>query len=307
MNKSKIKFSIVIPVYNASEFLRDTLNSIRSQSYTNYEVLVTNDGSTDSTEEVLKKYKEENLKFPLDFATQDNKGVSTARNNAIFRAIGDYIAFLDQDDWWFPEKLKKVVQVLNVNTEIDVLYHRAIAIGWKRRETIFKSGHLKVPAFADLLLNGNRIGLSTAIVKLDKVKEVGGFCKDLYYSEDYDFWLKLANKNTSFYYIPDVLSKYIWHQESMSNKVEYMIQEKLAILEHHFNILRKKKSYNDDYLTKKYKRRKSIYLFGSSRRFYYLNDYKKAVDYSIKAIKTDYKFWKPYLGLLLSYFKSKIC
>ena len=305
MKKEKTRFSIIIPVYNALEFLRDTLDSIRDQSYTNYEVLVTNDGSTDSTEEMLKKYKKENLRFPLDFTTINNRGVSTARNNAILRSTGDYIAFLDQDDWWFPEKLEKIARILNINTGIDVLYHRAISIGWKKRETIFKSGQLGSPPLADLLFNGNRIGISTAVVRLDKLREVGGFNQDLHYIEDYDLWLKLANKNANFHYMPDVLSKYIWRQESMSNKVEYMIKEKLTTLDYYFNMLRKHKSYDDSYLIKKCKRRKSVYLFGASRRFYYLNNYREAINYSIKAIKADFKFYRPYLNLLLSYFKLK--
>jgi len=305
MNKEKIKFSIVIPVYNASEFLRDTLDSVRNQLYNNYEVLVTNDGSIDNTEEVLKNYKKANLKFPLNFTTQKNMGVSAARNNAILRAAGDYVAFLDQDDWWFSKKLEKMAHILNMNTGIDVLYHRAISIDGEKGEAVFKSGSLKAPEFTDLLLNGNRIGISTAAVKLDKLKEVRGFNQDLHYIEDYDLWLKLASKNASFYYMPDILSKYIWRQESMSNKVEHMIKEKLSILEYYFDILRKDNSYSDGYLEKKYKRIKSVHLFGASRRFYYLKDYSNAVSYSIKAVKTDFMFWKPYIGLLLSYFKLK--
>ena len=305
MSKRKIKFSVIIPVYNASEFLKETLDSVRNQTYTNHEVLVTDDGSNDNTVKVLENYKKANPEFPLDFVTQENMGVSAARNNAILRATGDYVAFLDQDDWWFPEKLEKIARILNINTGIDVLYHRAISIGWKKRETIFKSGQLESPPLADLLFNGNRIGISTAVVRLDKLKEVGGFNQDLHYIEDYDLWLKLANKNVSFYYMPDVLSKYIWRQESMSNKVEYMIKEKVTILEYYFNILQKNKSYDDGYLIKKCKRRKSVYLFGASRRFYYLNNYREAINYSIKAIKGDFKFYRPYLNLLLSYFKLK--
>ena len=305
MSKRKIKFSVIIPVYNASEFLKETLDSVRNQTYTNHEVLVTDDGSNDNTVKVLENYKKANPEFPLDFVTQENMGVSAARNNAILRATGDYVAFLDQDDWWFPEKLEKIARILNINTGIDVLYHRAISIGWKKRETIFKSGQLESPPLADLLFNGNRIGISTAVVRLDKLKEVGGFNQDLHYIEDYDLWLKLANKNASFYYMPDVLSKYIWRQESMSNKVEYMIKEKLTTLDYYFNMLRKHKSYDDSYLIKKCKRRKSVYLFGASRRFYYLNNYREAINYSIKAIKADFKFYRPYLNLLLSYFKLK--
>ena len=132
MNVRRIKFSVVIPAYNASGFIKGTLDSIKNQSYKNYEVLVTNDGSTDSTEKVLREYKRLNPGFPLDFVSQKNKGVSSARNNAISRSNGDYIAFLDQDDWWFPNKLGKAAEILSGDTGIDVLYHEAVTVDWKK-------------------------------------------------------------------------------------------------------------------------------------------------------------------------------
>ena len=261
MSEEKIKFSVIIPAYNASELLQETLDSVRNQTYTNYEVLITNDGSNDDTEEVLKSYKKMNPKFPLDFITQENKGVSSSRNNAILRASGDYVAFLDQDDWWFPDKLEKIAVVLNRNVNVDVVYHKVISVGCGGVNIFLKPRALKEFAYFDLLFNGNKIGISTAVVKLDKLMKVEGFSLDCIYAEDYDLWLRLARQGANFYYIPDFLSKYIWRPDSESNKVEKMTNEKLEIFERNYRLIIKDGKYNKIYLSKKYRRGKSVMLY----------------------------------------------
>lgn len=306
MTVEKTKFSIIIPAYNAADIIRNTLDSIRSQSYKNYEVLVTNDGSTDDTEKTLEKYKREYSQFPLYYVTQKNAGVSSARNNSISRATGDYIAFLDQDDLWFSEKLNEVYKAIKENSGANVFYHEAVAIGWKRKVNFFKYGALKEPYYLDLLFNFNRIGISTAAVKMSILKSVGGFDENFKYSEDYDLWLKLARCGEIFHYIPFFLSKYIWRPESMSNQADNMTGEKIKIFEKNCSYLFEEGKYDMQYLNSKYKRAKSRIFFGSSRRLYFLGDYKRTLDYCFLAIKTDKKFWKPYLGLILSYLKLKI-
>ena len=306
MNKEEIKFSVVIPVYNASEFLKETLDSVNNQTYKNYEVLVINDGSNDDTEKILKNYKRVNPKFPLRFITQKNSGVSLARNNAIFHARGDFIAFLDQDDWWFPKKLEKIAKILKINKEIDILYHNMIIEQWKDNKELWKSRILKEPVYNDLLFNGNKLGISATIVKLRKVLDIGGFSENLIYVEDYDLWLRLARKKGVFYYMPDALSKYFWRKGAESNKVENFVQEVIEITEHFFNLLKKENKYNIRFLNKKLNRRKSDILFTASRRHYSLKNYKKALEYSLKAFNEDYTFWKPYVGVVLSYLKSKV-
>ena len=199
MITEKIKFSIVIPVYNAESFVTKTLDSIRSQSYKNYEVLVTNDGSTDDTYKTLEKYKREYPQFPLYIITQKNAGVSAARNNSIKRATGKYVAFIDQDDLWISDKLSKVYEAIKEKSGSDVFYHEAVTVGWKKKVDFIKNGALIEPYFLDLLFNFNRIGISTAVVKTNILKSVGGFDENYRYSEDYDLWLKIARNNAVFY------------------------------------------------------------------------------------------------------------
>ena len=305
MNKGKIKFSVVIPVYNASEFLKGTLDSVKDQTYKNYEVLVTNDGSNDDSEKILKDYKKTNPEFPLNFITQKNSGVSLARNNAILYAKGDFIAFLDQDDWWFPEKLEKVARILRINKGIDILYHNMIIEQWKDNKELWKSRVLKEPVYNDLLFNGNKLGISATIVRLRKVLDIGGFSENLIYVEDYDLWLRLAKKKGIFYYMPDALSKYFWRKGADSNKVENFVQEVVDLTEHNFNLLKKENKYNIRFLNKKLCRRKSDILFTAGRRCYYNKDFNEALEYSLKAFNSDHTYWKPYFGVFISYLKSR--
>jgi len=306
MNREKIKFSVVIPAYNASKFLNYSLDSVRNQTYDNYEVLVTNNGSTDDTEKVLKNYKKKFPEFPLDFVSQENKGIGSSRNTGILRSIGEYIAFLDADDWWYPKKLEMVARLLCDN-DIDVVYHDVIVIGREGKESITRFGVIRDPAYFDLLFNGNRVSTSTTVVRSSRIKEVEGFSEDLLFDsvEDHDLWLRLAKKNVKFYYLADVLGKYICHEDKESNKVKYQTEKSLNLLDYHLNMIKREGKFDKRYLNRKYMKRKSVILFGASRRFYYLKDYSKAVDYSIKAIRTDFGFCKPYLGLLLSYFRLK--
>jgi teichuronic acid biosynthesis glycosyltransferase TuaG len=307
MNDNNIKFSVIIPAYNGSKFIKNTLDSIRNQTYKNYEVLVTNDGSTDDTENVLRKYKKNNPKFPLFFFTQKNMGMGAARNNSILHSIGEYSAFLDQDDWWFSQKLEKVAQILSANINIDVLYHDIIIAKENGKESLYKAYPMKQPAYYDLLFNGNKLAISAAVVKSRKLKEIGGFTEDLSFHcfEDYDLWLRLTKENAKFYCISDTLGAIFYHKESTSNKIEYYTKNSLNILRYHFNLAYKEKEYEKRFLDKKYRRRKSVIIFGASRKFYRLNNYNKALKYSIKALKTDFTFWKSYPGLLMSYLKLK--
>lgn len=115
----KIKFSIIVPVYNTGQYLERCFNSILNQTYKNYEVIVVNDGSTDNSLEIIKKYKE------FTFINQKNQGLSMARNNGIKKANGDYLIFLDSDDYISPELLKILAK--NINSE-DILRYQSATI-----------------------------------------------------------------------------------------------------------------------------------------------------------------------------------
>ena len=113
-----MKISIIIPIYNGEKFIKKCLNSILNQTYKNWEVIIVNDGSTDNTELILKEYCEKDSRI-LSF-NKKNSGVSDSRNIGIEKAVGDYITFVDCDDWIEEDTLEKIVAILQ-EKECDVL------------------------------------------------------------------------------------------------------------------------------------------------------------------------------------------
>lgn len=110
-----IKFSIIVPVYNVEKYLKKCLNSIIKQTYKNFEVIIINDGSTDNSEDIIKSYKDKRIKY----YKQENQGLSAARNNGVLKATGEYLLFIDSDDYIEP----KLLEVLNeeTNKEYDLV------------------------------------------------------------------------------------------------------------------------------------------------------------------------------------------
>src|SRR5215208_1895402 len=113
-------FSVIIPAYNNAEYLGDAINSVVNQSYPNFELIVVNDASPDNAAEVIKSFTDPRVKY---VEHQVNKGLSAARNTGILNASGDYIALLDGDDYFHPDKLKLHAEFLEAHPEVDVTYN----------------------------------------------------------------------------------------------------------------------------------------------------------------------------------------
>ena len=122
-----ITISVVIPMYNAENTIVTALDSIKNQTYKcNYQILVINDGSNDNSKKKVEEYILENPKMNITLVNQANSGVSKARNEGLRRAEGDYIALLDSDDEWLPEKIEKQIALFEKDNNIDFLpsiYH----------------------------------------------------------------------------------------------------------------------------------------------------------------------------------------
>ena len=135
------KVSVIIPIYNAEKFISGTIESVIAQTYQDWEIIAVDDGSTDKTPEILTKYKKK-LSSNLQVITQENSGVSIARNKGIPAARGEYIAFLDHDDLWTPEKLEKQVKLLDSNKELGLVYSDSYVIdecGNLEKDTLISS------------------------------------------------------------------------------------------------------------------------------------------------------------------------
>lgn len=200
--------SVVIPTYNASNFLIRAIQSVVNQTYKNWELIIVDDGSTDHTRQIVEEFQKKDSRIKYFF--QNNKGQGAARNLGIKIANGAYIAFLDSDDEFYENKLERVMSYFVKDKNIAFIYSDASIIGdnlyQKRRSEVVTPYSGKI--YIKLLFN-NFITTSTVVVKKEVLKNCGLFDESdlLRNFEDYDLWLRIAKKY-KIEYIPEVLTKY---------------------------------------------------------------------------------------------------
>ena len=288
------KVSVIIPVYNAEKFLSETIESVIAQTYTDWEIIAVDDGSTDRSGEILRKY-EQRLPSKIHVITQRNSGVSIARNNAIAIAKGDYIAFLDHDDLWLPEKLEKQVDLLDSNKELGLVYSDSYVIdeeGNLRKKTFFEIVRPFRGNIFNELFYDNFIPLLTAIIRKEVVNKVGMFDPKYKIAEEYDLFLKIAE----YYpvdFVEQPLAKYRIHDKSVSrNSGVAPISEAFQIVEYWLN---KKSDLEMKGLNNRIKRKKAKLHF--SLMIYYFKKHEKRK--AIEEIKNLMKLFPYSLRLVL--------
>tara|TARA_B100000401_G_C52802808_1_gene719466 strand:- start:1349 stop:2251 length:903 start_codon:yes stop_codon:yes gene_type:complete len=265
MDKTNTLVSIVVPTYNHSIYLKRALESIINQTYENWEVIVIDNHSTDNTFEVVANFKNNRIKY----LKVHNKGIiAISRNIGIKSANGEWIAFLDSDDWWTRDKLEICIQ--SINEKVDFIYHDLEIIANNSRifsRKKIKSRKLKKPVLIDLLTEGNAIGNSSVLVRKKFLDEINGIdeSKELVAAEDYNTWLRIAKLTDQFVYLKKRLGYYLVHDQSVSKK-DMSIPARYAIKE--FSGL----------LTQYQKTKQEAFLKYISGRFNFLNlNYKKSM------------------------------
>ena len=203
--------SIVMPAYNAAQYIEQSIESVLKQSYTNWELIIVDDCSIDDTYKIVEKLciTEERIKL---FRMNENSGVAMARNFAISMSRGKYIAFLDSDDLWLPDKLEKQLNLMREKKAV-------ISYTAYRQFSMEKVGNLvSVPEQVTYkqLLKGNVIGCLT--VMLDK-ERIGNLQMKKARHEDYILWLDILKKGNIAYGLQEDLARYRKSETSLtSNK-----------------------------------------------------------------------------------------
>jgi glycosyltransferase involved in cell wall biosynthesis len=195
--------TVVVPVYNGERTIQETLLSITKQAFKEIEILIINDGSQDTTLEIIKQVKDERIKV----FTYPNRGLAASRNRGLANAKGEYVSFIDADDLWTPDKLESQYKALQENPQA------ALAYSWT--DYIDKNGHilrsgLQVTAngnvYEKLLIRNFLENGSNALFKTDALRKIGGFDESLPCVEDWDLYLRLsANYNFVCVPIPQIL------------------------------------------------------------------------------------------------------
>lgn len=195
--------TVIIPTYNRANRVCRAISSVLDQTFTDFEVIVINDTSTDDTIERLGDFGD-NIKI---IRHSENKGVSAARNSGIKKATGKYIALLDSDDYWMPEKLQVQIDFFNKNPDALICQARELWVRNGRRVNPAKkhlkpSGDIFIPSLKLCLVSP-----SAVMFKKSLLDEVGMFDEDLPVCEDYDLWLRIAYKYPVYLIEQDLLVK----------------------------------------------------------------------------------------------------
>lgn len=225
--------SVIIPSYNSASFIKAAIDSVLTQTYKNYEIIVIDDGSTDDTRIVLKPYLEKKL---IKYIYQNNKGVSGARNTGIKIAIGKYIKFLDADDILLPECLQKQVNFLEKNKNFGIVYSDFCYFNKKKQ--FFRLGHHltnaeKIHPVGNILshlLMGNFIATDTLLFRKSVIDNVGLFNESLSHLEDWEYLLRTAIARFRFGYVKEVLVLCLLRQNSLSRNTLAMAHCKYQVV-----------------------------------------------------------------------------
>lgn len=222
--------SVIIPTYNSANYVTNAVDSVLAQTFTDLEVIVVDDGSTDDTREALSRYA-----APVRYLHQDNAGVSVARNLGIAESRGRYVAFLDADDTWMAHKLERQLQALDNSHEMGVSYSAHLVVDDVLRPVAVHGSQRWSSALEDLLYKGNVVGsICTVLVEHSLLKQVGGFDPELSQCADWDMWIRLA-RHTEFLYIDEPLVTYRQHDNNMSRGIPLLEKDSLRVLEKGFS------------------------------------------------------------------------
>lgn len=221
--------SIVMPAYNVAPYIRETLDSVFAQTFTNYEAIIVNDGSPDTEE--LERELEPYL-HRIVYLKQENRGAAVARNRGVEAARADFVAFLDADDLWLPDYLCEQMEFLR-SGDYDLVYADALLFGESPlagrtfMETAPSNGEV---TFQSLISGQCNVITSGVVARRQMILDVGLFDEQLRNSQDFDLWLKLVRHGARAAYQRKVLLRYRFHENSLSGDALNRINRELRVL-----------------------------------------------------------------------------
>ncbi|ALF56202.1 glycosyl transferase family A [Nostoc piscinale CENA21] len=221
------KISVIIPTYNSEKTIKTTVDSVFSQSFTDFELIVINDGSTDSTLDIVSQIQDSRLKV-FSF---ENAGGNVSRNRGLQQAVGEFVSFLDADDVWTSGKLVSQLEALQDNIDAKVAYSWTDYID-ENGKFLVSGSHITVngDVYERLLVSNFLENGSNPLIYREALIELGGFDESLSAAQDWDMWLRLAAKY-SFICVPKVQILYRVSANSLSSNLVRQEKACLQVLE----------------------------------------------------------------------------
>lgn len=279
-----VSVTVVMPAYNAAQYLPETIESVLAQTFDNFELFIIDNGSTDSTAEVAYQYSQKDKRVQL-FSLENPKGVSVTRNKGIQLATGNVIAFIDADDQWLPNKLTSHIEHLNQDTNLGVSFGRVEFLSPDGKPTRqFCSSHLSDIQPQHFLYENPTITVSNLVVRREVFEQVGGFEESMRYSEDMEWLLRVACSNRwKIEGLNEVLTRYRTSPKGLSSNLHGM--------EEGWNLLvDNAKHYAPELVTQHYSKARATYLRYLARRAFRCNlSSEIGVDFINRALRSDWK------------------
>lgn len=295
-------FSVVVPVYQAENFIKKAMDSVINQTFKDYELILVDNGATDNSYKIISDYIDKHPDYDIKcIRLEQNQGISGGRNAGIQSAKGEYISLLDADDIWMSNKLEKTAEAIKNNPSADVLWHYEMREdGNKKTVSKFREVN-NSDAFVDLLTNGNCLSPTTVSVRTGLLRDAGGFDTKLDKGqEDYDCWLRLARNGAKFYLIKEPLSSWIVRGDSLSAKHEQHYQAVIEMLKSHYYEL-EEMGISKSTVEKMWKKRESQMYCFLGRELSLMGDTSNARKYYCKSIAIHPATYKSYAGIVMSY------
>jgi glycosyltransferase involved in cell wall biosynthesis len=278
MNSTSPIVSVIIPTFNQAELLLIALQSVINQTFQDWEAIVIDNHSQDTTKEIVESMNDSRIRY-LIFSNQGI--IAASRNQGINHANGNYIAFLDSDDLWYPSKLSTCLEYFRQGA--DATCHGM----WIRKDGVldkkFTPAQPSHNLYETLLFKGNPlIATSTVIVKKQCLKKFGIFSEDpsIVTVEDYDLWLRLAKNNVRWIIIPEILGEYTVHDKNASKNIKrQMMAEDVVVM----NQLRQRNSrslYNRLIIRKT----RMMIAFRAGRRVQQTGQLRESIPYIIRGL-----------------------
>lgn len=234
-----MKLSVVIPAYNREKELPKCIDSVLSQTYKDFEIVIVDNGSTDNSKDIVQSYINQDSR--VKYFWQENSGSPAgSRNTGIKNALGEWVVFLDSDDYWYETKLEEVCHKIdNLSDEyIAISHYEDKEIDCIKVVTLEHGKNLSDLPYDELLFKGNSLSTSAMTVRKEKLLEVGLFDtrKDYFAVEDYDMWMRLA-KVGKFAYIHKTLGVFSISGSNMSGNIELINNNLKTLVQNHIDSL----------------------------------------------------------------------
>ncbi|MBY6032512.1 glycosyltransferase [Marinobacter daepoensis] len=292
MSVKKPLISIITPTFNRAEFIVEAVESVMAQSYPHFEFLIVDDGSTDNTVELLQPFLEDNR---VRLFQQENQGQSVARNVALAESSGDFICFLDSDNYWPLDKLENQLRLFDEHPGVDILYGDNVIIDEHGKEVSRKNMTRYSGKIAACMIRDNCVAMNTTMARRRCFDEMGGMSGKRRVADDYDLWLRFSAKY-EFRYEPEYWAWYRVMDDQISS-------DKTRRFQVNENIIRDfRRDYPEALSSKEFDQgfayfyvRKGRYLGSVGEKRAGLGEIMRALRYA----PTEFNVWRAFLAVTL--------